>query len=130
MEKPNRNLNVPDSDVEATIIMDDDASAADTDDLIATLPLKPQDRYKFIRSIGFGGMKGVLLVHDRDTGRDVAMAIMPEKMAARKRSGIIPSKFTLPSTIRSMASPRTMGMYSVKKTTAADMSSERRNSAR
>ena len=42
------------------------------------LPLKPQDRYRFIRSIGFGGMKGVLLVHDRDTDREMAMAIMPD----------------------------------------------------
>ncbi len=44
----------------------------------AELPVKPQDRYKFIRSIGFGGMKGVLLVYDRDTRREVAMAIMPD----------------------------------------------------
>ena len=44
----------------------------------SALPLKPQDRYKFIRSIGFGGMKGVLLVHDRDTDREMAMAIMPD----------------------------------------------------
>ena len=78
MEKPSRNLNVPKSDSEATIVFDDDAAEKETDDLVSTLPLKPQDRYKFIRSIGFGGMKGVLLVHDRDTGRDVAMAIMPD----------------------------------------------------
>ena len=43
-----------------------------------SLPVKPQTRYKFIRSIGFGGMKGVLLVRDQDTGRDIAMAIMPD----------------------------------------------------
>ncbi len=42
------------------------------------LSVKPQERYKFLRSIGFGGMKGVLLVHDSDTDRDVAMAIMPD----------------------------------------------------
>ncbi len=47
-------------------------------DILSTLPVKPQDRYKFIRSIGFGGMKGVLLVYDRDTSREVAMAIMPD----------------------------------------------------
>lgn len=46
--------------------------------VLDTLPVKPQERYRFIRSIGFGGMKGVLLVHDADTGRDVAMAIMPD----------------------------------------------------
>ncbi|MCQ2379280.1 MAG: serine/threonine protein kinase, partial [Victivallaceae bacterium] len=42
------------------------------------LVVKPQGRYKFIRSIGFGGMKGVLLVYDRDTERELAMAIIPD----------------------------------------------------
>ena len=47
--------------------------------LLESLPVKPRrDRYKFIRSIGFGGMKVVLLVEDRDTGREVAMALMPD----------------------------------------------------
>ena len=41
-------------------------------------PQKSQERYKFIRSIGFGGMKSVLLVHDADTNREVAMALMPD----------------------------------------------------
>ncbi len=39
---------------------------------------KSNKRYKFIRSIGFGGMKAVLLVLDMDTGREVAMAMMPD----------------------------------------------------
>ena len=39
---------------------------------------KAQERYKLLRTIGFGGMKCVLLVHDRDTGRNVAMALMPD----------------------------------------------------
>ncbi|MBS1370301.1 MAG: serine/threonine protein kinase [Lentisphaeria bacterium] len=47
-------------------------------DVFASLPIKPQERYKFLRSIGFGGMKSVLLVFDSDTGREVAMAIMPD----------------------------------------------------
>ncbi len=44
------------------------------------LPLqrKTNRRYKFIRSIGFGGMKAVLLVFDTDTAREVAMAMMPD----------------------------------------------------
>ncbi len=46
--------------------------------LMRQIAVKPQERYKFIRSIGFGGMKSVLLVHDADTGRDLAMAIMPD----------------------------------------------------
>jgi serine/threonine protein kinase len=44
----------------------------------AELPRRSNDRYKFIRSIGFGGMKAVLLVRDDDTGREVAMAMMPD----------------------------------------------------
>ena len=43
-----------------------------------SLPLKDQERYKLIRSIGFGGMKCVLLVEDQDTGREIAMALMPD----------------------------------------------------
>ena len=39
---------------------------------------KTNRQYKFIRSIGFGGMKAVLLVYDMDTGREVAMAMMPD----------------------------------------------------
>ena len=47
--------------------------------LFESLPVKPRgERYKFIRSIGFGGMKAVLLVEDRDTGREVAMAMIPD----------------------------------------------------
>jgi serine/threonine protein kinase len=45
---------------------------------LASLSRKSQERYELIRSIGFGGMKCVLLVHDRDTGRDIAMAMMPD----------------------------------------------------
>ena len=63
------------------IIAETDSFAAfnnDGSDIAASLPVKPQERYKFIRSIGFGGMKGVLLVHDNDTDRDVAMALMPD----------------------------------------------------
>ena len=80
MEKQKLNLTVPEEpDSEPTVILQDDESKnPDPDNLLASLPLKPQERYKFIRSIGFGGMKGVLLVNDRDTGRDVAMAIMPD----------------------------------------------------
>ena len=43
-----------------------------------SLPRKNQERYELIRSIGFGGMKCVLLVHDKDTGREIAMALMPD----------------------------------------------------
>ncbi len=46
--------------------------------LLSELSLKPRDRYKFIRTIGIGGMKTVLLVYDKDTRRNVALAMMPD----------------------------------------------------
>ena len=79
MEKNSPNSNAFDTTAEQTLVIADYSSGADcNEDALAALPVKPQDRYKFIRSIGFGGMKGVLLVHDQDTERDVAMAIMPD----------------------------------------------------
>jgi serine/threonine protein kinase len=42
------------------------------------LTSKPSGKYKFIRSIGFGGMKAILQVADKDTTRNVAMAIIPD----------------------------------------------------
>ena len=67
-----------------------DEPVPDLDDggaeLLKLLPVKPRrDRYKFIRSIGFGGMKAVLLVEDRDTGREIAMAMMPDYRERPKR---------------------------------------------
>ena len=67
-----------------TIVLDDVSAAPSLDDgdearLFDSLPVKPRgERYKFIRTIGFGGMKAVLLVEDRDTGREVAMALIPD----------------------------------------------------
>lgn len=78
MEKSD--LNSFDSNAEQTLLISD-CSVGNNDveeDALSLLPVKSQERYKFIRSVGFGGMKGVLLVHDQDTGRDVAMAIMPD----------------------------------------------------
>lgn len=60
---------------------DEDKHAIDIDDassLLKELSMKPRDRYKFIRTIGIGGMKAVLLVHDSDTNRNVALAMMPD----------------------------------------------------
>ncbi len=45
---------------------------------IPELTQKPRNKYKFIRSIGFGGMKAILQVRDSDTTRSVAMAIVPD----------------------------------------------------
>ena len=78
METPNRNSSQFNGNAEQTIVIAGQETVDAGIDAVASLPLKPQERYKFIRSIGFGGMKGVLLVHDQDTGRDVAMAIMPD----------------------------------------------------
>ncbi len=54
------------------VIMPGDSS------LLKELSMKPRDRYKFIRTIGIGGMKAVLLVYDSDTNRNVALAMMPD----------------------------------------------------
>jgi len=45
---------------------------------VESLPLRDASRYKFLRTIGFGGMKTVLLVYDREMRREVAMATMPD----------------------------------------------------
>lgn len=45
---------------------------------VGSLPARDASRYKFLRTIGFGGMKTVLLVYDRDMRREVAMATMPD----------------------------------------------------
>ncbi|MFA6102333.1 MAG: serine/threonine-protein kinase [Victivallaceae bacterium] len=54
---------------------------------IKELTPKPSGKYKFIRSVGFGGMKAVIQVKDRDTTRNVAMAIIPDA-ADRPQSDI------------------------------------------
>ncbi len=68
------------SDIKTKVIGVEPSAPAngDVEDVFSSLPIKPQERYNFLRTIGFGGMKSVLLVHDRDTGREVAMAIMPD----------------------------------------------------
>ncbi|MDD5727752.1 MAG: serine/threonine-protein kinase [Victivallales bacterium] len=53
-------------------------SAEKLDESVENLTVKPPDKYKFIRSVGFGGMKGIIKVNDQDTARDVAMAIIPD----------------------------------------------------
>lgn len=42
------------------------------------LTQKPQEKYIFRKSIGRGGMKMVIQVKDRDTMRDIAMAVFPD----------------------------------------------------
>lgn len=60
-------------DKKSFLTLEDNASS-----LLNELSMKPRDRYKFIRTIGIGGMKAVLLVHDSDTNRNVALAMMPD----------------------------------------------------
>ena len=60
------------------IVPEEENSADSATPELDSLDPHPQNRYRFIRSIGFGGMKAVLLVHDHETARDVAMAIMPD----------------------------------------------------
>ena len=75
------------TDMEATAKID--PKSLDIDDFVtAKLSVKPQDKYKFRRSIGRGGMKMVLQVRDNDTMRDVAMALMPD-IEHRSRAEIL-----------------------------------------
>jgi len=55
-----------------------DSLANDLDEQIGNLTQKPDGKYKFVRSVGFGGMKAIIQVGDKDTTRKVAMAIIPD----------------------------------------------------
>jgi serine/threonine protein kinase len=59
-------------------IISDQAEITANNAEIAQLTLKPGGKYKFVRSVGFGGMKAVMQVKDKDTTRHVAMAIIPD----------------------------------------------------
>ena len=61
-----------------TMVVDRQTIESDIDQHIEDLTPKPDGKYKFMRSIGFGGMKAVLQVSDKDTTRKVAMAIIPD----------------------------------------------------
>ncbi len=50
----------------------------DGDSDIPKLTPKPREKYIFSKSIGRGGMKMVIQVKDRDTMRDIAMAVFPD----------------------------------------------------
>lgn len=76
-------MNRPSDTIVTTFINRDTApmnelNSSDNLPLLSELSMKPRDRYKFIRTIGIGGMKTVLLVHDKDTRRNVALAMMPD----------------------------------------------------
>lgn len=61
-----------------SIITDRKDIESELDEHIENLTMKPQDKYRFLRSIGFGGMKAIVQVSDKDTTRKVAMAIIPD----------------------------------------------------
>ena len=71
-----------DSDEESiptmTMVVDKQSIESNLDEHIEDLTPKPSGKYKFVRSIGFGGMKAVVQVSDKDTTRKVAMAIIPD----------------------------------------------------
>ena len=60
-----------------TIIMGEQHHLEDVRE-VEHLTRKPENKYKFEHSLGFGGMKAVLQTRDRDTGRSVAMAVIPD----------------------------------------------------
>ncbi len=57
---------------------EDDDIQLGVDFSLNSLSRQPTGKYRFIRSIGFGGMKTVTEVRDKDTGRNVAMASIPD----------------------------------------------------
>ena len=57
----------------------------DSGDVLSTLTRKPPEKYKFRKSIGHGGMKVVIQVKDRDTTRDIAMALLPDAQSRPRR---------------------------------------------
>ena len=61
-----------------SMVINGETIESDLDQHIENLTQKPLGKYKFMRSIGFGGMKAVLQVSDKDTTRKVAMAIIPD----------------------------------------------------
>ena len=69
--------------VDRTIAMSDlsateSSGSKNGDGNIPKLTPKPQEKYIFRKSIGRGGMKMVIQVKDRDTMRDIAMAVFPD----------------------------------------------------
>lgn len=63
---------------------------------LESLPQKSGKRYRFLRTIGFGGMKSVLLVYDRELRRNVAMATMPDW---RERQPAVVNRFIMEARI-------------------------------
>ncbi len=86
------------ADTRVISLLDDEETppVITTSDAINELTVKPKSKYRFIRSIGFGGMKAVLQVRDKDTARNVAMAIIPDH---HDRSGIDINRFIRESRI-------------------------------
>jgi serine/threonine protein kinase len=75
----------PATDDDSSLLRRHEINAGDS--VIKELTPKPAGKYKFIRSVGFGGMKAVIQVKDKDTTRNVAMAIIPDS-ADRPQSDI------------------------------------------
>ena len=48
-------------------------------DLLASLTIKPKNKYRHYDRIGSGGMKDIIKVRDADTARDLAMAILTDE---------------------------------------------------
>ena len=49
-----------------------------TEKFFSCFTKKSDDKYKFVKSVGHGGMKSILHVKDNDTSRDLAMAMMTD----------------------------------------------------
>lgn len=70
-------------ELEEQTVISTDTISIDQNELIKgrnvkSLTVKPDNKYRFERSIGMGGMKAVLQVWDKDTSRSIAMAVIPD----------------------------------------------------
>ncbi len=60
----------------STILLKDTITQSSDENLFKDLTQKPEKKYAFIQSIDQGGMKRILRVKDKDTSRDIAMAVL------------------------------------------------------
>lgn len=78
-------LSIPRDTLEETAQISLENLEMTADDVLASLTRKPQDKYKFRKSLGQGGMKVVIQVKDRDTTRNIAMAMLPDAQSRPKQ---------------------------------------------
>lgn len=72
----------------ATTLPPEFAKSVSANDVVKELTRKPERKYTFHQSVGVGGMKSVLQMRDKDTARDIAMAVLLDKSDDKLRENI------------------------------------------